>query len=428
MSAEDRAVENGEEVNEFELIENFVASILPNNGIVGEAEAATIQGASAYDRQAMRSNLILSMANLIEMVTYLDNPDEEIEPDTIASIDILTMEVFAEMVRLAFVLNGADPKLFVARVLSAFDWNENNPPASPDNTAVRYLEESLAYFIQEDEDDVKTFLRSLQVLNHNRPDIVAIKWIGGQMFNREGGECLYYNDFVELVVVPYEQKAGEREAARAREAGLDFGQGPDLAPGEEGHHPVQKLFVEQLDELLSSGREIGEQVENKLAGLGNDGPVISVIAREPTMEEAAQGYSPTLDLSSIEARGHAEVQRAIASAGVHPDFTPIVGDPEAEAARLLRVRARISDTSGVDSMYPDKATCERLGLPMELAVDIKPLPGVTEDGILTNPDVLPHLGMKPFEFEGNRRPAADNLHGTDEYTQIPPSLLKKTEE
>lgn len=264
MSEDTNAIDQGEEVNEYMAIENFVTSVLPNNSLPSEGDVETINALSTYDKQAMRSNIILSMANLIEMVTYLDHPDEEIELDTIASIDIMTMEIFAEMVRYAFVLNGADAKLFCARVLSGFDYNENNPPASSDNTAVRYLEEALAYFIQEDEDDVKTFLRSLQVLNHGRPDCVAIKWIGGQMFDKEGGNCLDYNDFVELVVVPYEQKLPEREAARACAAGMDFGADSQLDPGEEGHHPVQKLFVEQLDELLAQGREVGNTVESAL--------------------------------------------------------------------------------------------------------------------------------------------------------------------
>ena len=131
MSAEQAAIELGEEgPNEFTAIENFLITMLPNNGQVGEDERKTILTSSSYDKQALRSNIILNMANLIEMVTFLDNPDDEIEQDTITSIDILAVEVLAEMQRYAFVLNGGDPKLFIGRVLSAFNWLELNPPAS----------------------------------------------------------------------------------------------------------------------------------------------------------------------------------------------------------------------------------------------------------------------------------------------------------
>lgn len=417
MSAEDTAVDHGEETNEFQLIEQFVCSMLPNDSQPSEEEVQIIGKSSVYDKQAMRSNLILNMANLIEMVTYLDNGEEEIEKDTIVSIDILSMEVMAEMVRYAFVLNGADAKVFCARVLSAFDYNESNPSASPDNTAVRYLEEALAYFIQEDEDDVRTLLRSLQVLNHDRPDLETIKWIGGQMFAREGGEPLDYNDFIEFVVVPYEQRASENDARRASTA---FG---DAIAATAAERP----FIEQLEEQLAKGNEIGTEIQTRLETLSQDGPTISVVQNEPTMEQAIFGYVPgvatpkqQLSLGSPETiaqiQAGAEQQLRDFMSKIPDDelFIPIEDNVEAEEVRLRLVRAKILDTSSVDAMYPDLATCLRLNLPLQLAVDISPttrsfefegnrrnvpvveLPGASEDGPLVNTTADDRLAFKPL--------------------------------
>lgn len=333
--------------NEFLAIERFLITMLPNGGVIDAEQRETIRASKPYDKQAMRSNIVLNMANLIEMITYLDNPDEEIEEDTIVSIDILSVEILAEMQRYAFVLNGGDPKVFVGRVLSGFNWLETNPPMSEGNQAVRYLEEALAYFIQEDEDDVKGYLRALEQINDKRPDLQAWKWVGGQMFPAkkdplmEDGAPLDYNDFIELVVAPYEQRAQERQD---RESADFFGQTTAAAAAQTQERPF-------IEDILAEGQATGQQIEAKIGGIhvvdsATGAEQMAAATQEPTPGSVAQAWASNA-IANIEeeaARRGVPVQEVLDE--------KILGAWRSDDD--LGDKAKLFDTSGVDSSYPEK--------------------------------------------------------------------------